>query len=45
MYLTQNNYPVVSNGFPTGWVESNQLKFASKKEGCQGIRIKKKEPL
>jgi hypothetical protein len=31
MYFTQNNYPVVSNGYPTGWVESNQLKFASQK--------------
>jgi len=31
MYLNQNNNPVVSNGYPTGWVESNQLKFAPKK--------------
>jgi len=31
MYLTQKNNPVVSNGYPTGWAESNQLKFASEK--------------
>jgi len=32
MYLNQNNNPVVSYGYPTGWVESNQLKLASKKK-------------
>jgi hypothetical protein len=31
MYLTQINNPVVSNGYPSGWVESNQLEFAFKK--------------
>jgi hypothetical protein len=31
MYLTQQNNPVDSNGYPSGWAESKQIKFASRK--------------